>query len=190
MKLTSSFIGISLSMAFALSFLPVGGSLAQDHNVVSKLNIDGDTVVRFSFKPPNSNFIRPPVIFRVADAKSPNWNTAPIDHYGRSVYIPFATMRSLVNQLESDQAIWQLSAAPRPIEPYLELPIGEDLVVTIYASNGMATASIQPQRLCNILAQLNDVLEMKRAHWELEYFRRGCGCHVPGYKSDEYPNDR
>ena len=83
-----------------------------------------------------------------------------------------------------------LGHRPRSIEPYEELPIGEDLVVTIYASDGTATASIPSKEICKTLSRLNRVIEVERAHWEFEYFRRGCGCHVRGYKFGAYPNDR
>jgi len=190
MKSFLSFIRIPLSMICLLSFLSVSSSSAQDQNAVSSLKVDANTAVRFFFKPPNANYIRPALIFRVADEGSSNWNTAPIDHYGRSAYISLEEMRTLVHQLDSDGLLWRVSATNRSIEPFMELPIGENLMVTIYAPDGTATASISAKKICKSLSRLNNAIEMKRAHWELEYFRRGCGCQVPGYKSDAYPNDR
>jgi hypothetical protein len=190
MKLKWAFIRMPLLMIFVPSFLSAPNSSAQDQKAVSKLTIDGNTAVRFLFRRPNANYALPALIFRVADAGSPNWNAAPIDRYGRSAYISLSQMRSLIRQLDGDGIPWQVSSATESIEPFEKTPISENLLISIYAANGMATSTIPPKVFCKLLSQLNKVIEMKRAHWEFEYFRRGCGCQVPGYKSDAYLNDR
>lgn len=162
----------------------------QDQKAISQLTIDGNTVIRFLFMRPNANWVLPPVIFRVANTGSPNWNTAPVDQYGRSPYISLLEMRSLLRRLEGDHLRWQISSLANPIEPFEEIAPSENLFITVYASNGMTTSSISPNELCEILSQASETIELKRARWELEYFRRGCGCKVPGYKADEYPNGR
>ena len=189
-KRPSTSLRLRISTILLLSFLSLPSSLMQGQSAVSKLTIDGNAAVRFSFNRPNANYVLPALIFRVADVGSPNWNAAPIDQSGRSPYISLEEMRSLLRQLDNFGTHWRLSTTTRLLEPFEKLPVSENLLVTIYASNGMATANIPAKEICKILSRLNDLIEIKRAHWEFEYFRRGCGCQVPGYKSDEYPNDR
>jgi len=164
---------------------------AQDRKSVSKLTVDGNTAIRFNFQRPNANFVLPALIFRVAEVGTSNWDTAPIDRcYGRSAYIPIAEMRSLVQGLDEDRIFSKLSSTIEPIEPFEKTPISENAAVIIYASDGTATASIHPRRICRSLARLNNLIEGRRAHWEFEYFRLGCGCKVSGHNYDVYPNDR
>ena len=99
-------------------------------------------------------------------------------------------MRSIVQVLDKNRIFPQVSSTRHPIEPFENTPISENVMVTIYASDGTASATIHPKRICESLAQLNDLVEGKRAHWEFEYFRLGCGCKVPGHKYDAYPNNR
>jgi hypothetical protein len=163
---------------------------AQDRKTASKLTVDGNTAMRFNFQRPNANYVLPALIFRVAEVGTSNWDTAPIDRYGRSAYISVAEMRSLVHGLDKNRIFPQLSSTIEPIEPFEKTSISENVVVTIYASDGTATASIRPKEICESLARFNDLIEGRRAHWEFEYFRLGCGCKVPGHKYDAYPNDR
>jgi hypothetical protein len=178
-----------LSVVAALS-LAATILLAQNQRNVSKLTVDGNTAVRLLFRRPNANYVLPALIFRVADEDSSNWNTAPIDRYGRSAYISLAEMRSLVQGLEKNGIYPQVSSTKEPIVPFENTPISENVMVTIYASDGTASATIHPKRICQSLARLNDLIEGERAHWELEYFRLGCGCQVPDHKYDAYPNNR
>jgi hypothetical protein len=99
-------------------------------------------------------------------------------------------MKSLVRELEDSSLRWQVSSPASPIEPFETIYPNKNLFITIYASNEMATTGNSPSEFCEILSQVNETIELKRAHWEFEYFRRGCGCKVPGYKADEYPNER
>jgi hypothetical protein len=163
---------------------------AEDQKVVSKLPVDGNTAMRFLFRRPNANYVLPPLIFRVADVGSSNWNSAPIDRNGRSAFISLSEMRSLVRELNGNRNALQISSAVESIKPFEEMPISENVIVTIYFSNGTATANIHPREICNRLAQLNNLIEGRRAHWEFEYFRLGCGCKVPSHKYEAYPNDR
>ena len=110
MKSSSTFIKTLLSMILPFYFLSIPGSSAQVQNAVPKLTVDGNTAARFFFKPPNANFILPALIYRVADVGSPNWNTAPIDPYGRSAYISLSEMQSLVHHLDSDGILRKVSA--------------------------------------------------------------------------------
>jgi hypothetical protein len=174
----------------AALFLTANISHAQDQRPVSKLTVDGNTAIRFNFRRANANYVLPALIFRVTDAGSSNWDTAPIDRYGRSAFISVVEIRSLLQGLDKSRIFPQLSSTIEPIEPFEETPLSENLVVTIYASDGRATASILPKRICESLARLNDLIERKRAHWEFEYFRLGCGCKVSGHNYDAYPNDR
>jgi hypothetical protein len=190
MRAYSSIIRAQLSAMLLLLFFAVPSFAAPEGKIVPKLEVNGSVIVRFSFKPPNSNFVRPALIFRVADEGSANWNTAPIDRLGRSAYISIAEMKSLVQHLGSSRVSWRESEATHSIEPFEELPVSENVLVTIYASNGIATASIPAKDICGILSGLNSLIQIDRAHWEFEYFRRGCGCKVLGYKADKYPNDR
>lgn len=163
---------------------------AQDQKSVPKLHIDRDSAVRFLFRRSNSNYVLPALIFRVADVGSPRWNTAPIDRYGRSAFISLSEMRALVRELNGVGISPQVSSAIESIEPFEEMPISENVVVSIYSSDGTATWKIPPREICKDLARLNNLVEGQRPHWEFEYFRLGCGCKVPGHKYDAYPNDR
>jgi hypothetical protein len=187
-----------MAKALRLRYLPFVAALfltatflgAQDQNAVSKLAVDSTTLVRFLFRQPNANYVLPALIFRVAEVGDPRWGTAPIDAYGRSAYITIAEMQSLFQRLNRNRILLQLSAAGEQMQPFEKTSISENVVVTIYASNGTATANIHPGQICKSLAQLNDLIEGRRAHWEFEYFRLGCGCKVPDHKYDAYPNDR
>jgi hypothetical protein len=166
------------------------GAPTQDQKAVSKLTIDRNTATRFLFSRPNANYVLPALIFRVADVGSPNWNTAPIDRYGRSAYISLSEMRLLVRDLDRNRIFPQVSSTTESIEPFEKMPVGDDVVVTIYASDGTATSNIHPREICKSLARLSNLIEGGRPRWEFEYFRLGCGCKVPSHKYDEYPNDR
>jgi len=174
----------------AASFLVAIILHAQDRKAVWKLTVDGNTAMRFSFQRPNANYVLPALIFRVAEVGTSSWDTAPIDRFGRSAYIPIAEMRSLVQGLDKDRIFSKLSSTTEPIEPVEKTLISENVEVTIYASDGTATASIHPRRICRSLARLNDLIEGRRAHWEFVYFRLGCGCKVSGHNYDVSPNDR
>jgi hypothetical protein len=184
------FSKLSLLIICAFSFSPARNVPAQDQRTLSQLTIDSDTTARLLFGRLNANYVLPPLIFRVGDEGSPNLNTAPVDKFGRAPYISLLEMKSLVRQLEADRLVWKVSANKTPIEPFEKIWPDGNLSVTVYATNGMATSTISPKQFCKALSQLNDVITTKRAHWEFEYFRRGCSCIVPGYKSDAYPNDR
>jgi hypothetical protein len=190
MKSKALFVGLSLFMLIVLCRLFSIRASAQNLNGISGLTIDDNTVVRFLFRPPYANHILPALIFRVADEGSPNWNTAPIDQYGRSPYVSFSEMTSLGRKLENDHLKWQVSSSASSIEPFEKIAPSRNLFITIYSSNGMATSSLSPNEFCKILSDANETIESKRGHWEFEYFRRGCGCKVAGYKADAYPNNR
>lgn len=189
MRPKSLFVSLMLLMIFLCFFFPVRTS-TQNLKGIPGLTVSDETVVRFLFRRLNANYVLPPVIFRVADARSPNWNTAPVDKCGRAPYISPSEMKSLVRKLEDSNLRWQVSSPASPIEPFETIYPNKNLFITIYASNEMATTSISPSKFCKILSRVNETIELKRAHWEFEYFRRGCGCKVPGYRADEYPNDR
>ena len=190
MKSKALFIGLSLFALIVLCHLFSIRASAQNLDGISGLTIDDKTVVRFLFRRPNANYVLPALIFRVADEGNSNWNSAPVDQYGRSPYVSFSEMTSLVHRLENDHLKWQVSSAASPIEPFEKIAPSQNLFITIYSSNGMATSSLSPNEFCKILSEANETIESKRAHWEFEYFRRGSGCKVAGYKADAYPNDR
>ena len=167
MRPKSPFVSSTLLMIALCFFFPVR-TLAQNVKRIPGLSVSDKTVVRFLYRRLNANFVLPPVIFRVADAGSPNWNTAPVDKYGRSPYISFSEMKSLVRKLEDSNLRWQVSSPANPIEPFETIYPNKNLFITIYASNEMATASISPSKFCKILSQVNETIELKRAHWELE----------------------
>jgi hypothetical protein len=189
MKNKSLIVSLTLLMDVLCLFFPVR-TYAQNPKGIPGLTVSDKTVVRFLFSRLNANYVLPPVIFRVADAGSPNWNTAPVDEYGRAPYISLSEMRSLVRKLEDSNLRWQVASPASPIEPFETIAPNKNLFITVYDSNEMAITRISPSMFCEILSQVNETIELKRAHWEFEYFRRGCGCKVPGYRADEYPNDR
>lgn len=169
--------------------LPIKSS-AKSPKGISGLEVNDRTAVRFLLRRPNANYVLPPLIFRVAGAGNSDLNTAPIDQRGRSPYISLQEMKRLVRSLEEDHLLWQISSPAASIEPFEEIVPNPNLFITIYSEKGMATSSISPNAFCRILSRANQTIEVKRAHWEFEYFRRGCGCKVPGYKGNEYPNAR
>jgi len=187
MRPKSLFVSLTLLMIVLCFFFRTS---AQNLKGIPGLAVSDKTVVRFLYSRLNANYVLPPVTFRVSAAGSTNWNTAPIDEYGRSPSISLSEMGSLVRKLADSNLRWQVSSRASPIEPFETIAPNKNLSVTIYASNEMATTSISPSEFCKILSQVNETIELKRAHWEFEYFRRGCGCKVPGYKADEYPNER
>jgi hypothetical protein len=190
MKLGSVFIRMARLIMLVISLVPVLSASAQNQGRISKLTIDDTISVRFLYRRLNANYVLPALIFRVANVGSPNWGTAPINQYGRTPYVSSVEMQSLVRQLKTAHTLWRVSSTKEPIEPFETIGPSENLVVTIYAANGVATSSIPPKDRCKYLSQLNKIIEMKRAHWEFEYFRQGCDCHVPGYRADAYPNNR
>ena len=139
---------------------------AQDQKTVSKQTIDSNTAIRFLFRRPNANYVLPALIFRVAESGSSNWDTAPIDRYGRSAYISLAELLSLVQGLDKTRIFPKVSSTIEPIEPFENTPISENVVVTIFASSRTASAIIRPNRICVSLSLLNDLIEGRRAHWE------------------------
>lgn len=189
MRHKSLFVSLTLFTIVLCFFFPVRTS-AQNLKKTPGLTVNDKTVVRFLYRRLNTNYVLPPVIFRVADAGGPNWNTAPIDEYGRSPNISLSEMKSLVHKLEDSNLRWQAGSPASPIEPFETIAPNKNLFITIYASDEMAATSISPSEFCGILSQVNETIKLKRAHWEFEYFRSGCGCKVPGYKADEYPNER
>ena len=185
----SLFVSLTLLMIVLYFLFPVS-TAAQNLAGIPGLTVSDKLVARFQYMRLNATYVLPPVIFRVADPGSPNWNTAPVDEHGRSPYISLLEMKSLVRKLEDSNLRWQVSSPASPIEPFETVYPNKNLFITLYASNEMATASVSPSEFCNILSRVDETIGLKRAHWELEYFRQGCGCKVPGYKADEYPNNR
>lgn len=189
MRPKSVFVSLTPLMIALCFFFPDRAS-AQSLQGIANMTVSDKTVVRFLYRRLDANYVLPPVIFRVVDAGSPNWNTAPIDQYGRSPNISLLEMKSLVRKLEDSSLRWQMLSPASQIQPFETIYPNKNLFITIYASNEMATTSVSPSRFCKILSQVNEAIELKRAHWEFEYFRQGCGCKVPGYKADKYPNER
>lgn len=154
MNLKSLFIKLHPAVLSVLCLLFPASTSAQHRDDLAGLTVDDKIVIRFLFTRLQANYVLPPVIFRVAEPGSSNWNTAPVDQYGRSPYISLANMKSLVHVLENNHLSWQ-SVLTEPLEPFENIYPNKDLLISVYASNGMATASVSPKQICRILAQAN-----------------------------------
>jgi len=188
-KLTIGIYRVRAQLLFLLVLLigtPSGLAQADDQGGLSNLTIDGGIAIRFFFQPPNADFSRPALIFRVASEGDPNWNSAPIDRQGRSAYISIVEMKELIKLLQATDIKWHGSSQHEQIVPFMTLPEARDMTVTAFAPNGTASATIPPKRICEVLAKLSQGITTARAHWEFGFFRRMYHCKVPDFNPYAY----
>jgi hypothetical protein len=172
-----------------LLWTSLGAAQAQNESGLSGLTVDRTVAVRFFFQLPNSDFSRPALIFRVASENDPNWNSAPIDRQGRSAYISLDEMKELLRLLQGTGIQWRVSKEREEITPFMKLlQPTEDMMVTVFAANGTASASIPSKNLCATLAKLDPAIKTPRASWEYAFFRRMYRCKVPKIDDDAYPD--
>jgi len=185
----------ALTQIFFLSLFVLGVSLGvaqtQNKNNLSVLRIDESIAVRFYFQPPNSDFPRPPLIFRVAHEDDPNWNTGPISEQGRFVYISMDEMREFLSLLRNRNTniMWSISKERQEMQSYMKLqqPI-INMMITVFAANGTASGSVPSKRLCTTLSKFDTAIKTPRAKWEFTLFRRMYRCKVPQIDDYAYPD--
>jgi hypothetical protein len=153
-----------------------------------RLACNESTIIRFFLQSPNSDFLRPPIVLRVAKKGSSELMTAPINVEGRSAYVTVEEMREIMNSLQTLDVSWSTSKARESVIPYIKMPRSDDMLITVFSSDGTAKASIPPGRICEVLAKMNAGISSHRAHWQFGYFRGMCSCKVPGFNWEEYPD--
>lgn len=162
---------------------------AHDGSSLSGLTIDGSIAVRFFFQPPNADSSRPALIFRVARENDPNWNSAPIDRQGRSAFVSLDEMKELFRLLQGTSIHWRVSREREEMLPFMKLlQPTKDMMVTVFATNGTASASISSKNLCATLTRLDPAIKTPRATWEFALFRRMYQCKIPEFDVNAYPD--
>ena len=165
------------------------GAQAQDESSLSGLTIDGSIAVRFFFQPANADSSRPALIFRVARKNDSNSNSAPIDRQGRSAFVSLDEMKELLGLLQGTSIHWRVSREREEMLPFMKLlQPTKDMIVTVFATNGTASASIPSKSLCAILTKLDPAIKTPRASWEFALFRRMYHCKVPEFDVSAYPD--
>jgi hypothetical protein len=145
--------------------------------------------VRFFFQPANTDSSRPALIFRVARKNDPNWNSAPIDRQGRSAFVLLDEMKELFGLLQGTSIHWRVSREREEMLPFMKLlQPTKDMIVTVFATNGTASASIPSKSLCAILTKLDPAIKTPRASWEFALFRRMYHCKIPEFDVSAYPD--
>jgi hypothetical protein len=150
------------------------------------------TVVRFFYQPAGGDYFHFPLVFRAVKEGDPQLNTAPMQEEGRTAYISLLEMRELVQTLAKMDLAWKESDAVEPLGPFKKLMragIGLNAMeVFVGCSKATARAPIAPKRICETVAPLDSAFRSPRAVWELQLFRLGYDCKVPGFKEDAYPD--
>jgi hypothetical protein len=146
-----------------------------------------NTVVMFFYLPANS-YLHPALIFRVAKPGSTLLNTAPITNRGgRTPYISIEEMQNLIGLLAHSDLSWRKSKqVETPRAPSFSETTGK-LEIKVFSSDGTALSLSNPDNLCQTLAPLDTALKQPRARWELQLFRVGYHCPVPGFNRSAYP---
>jgi hypothetical protein len=150
--------------------------------------VDEHMVVRFFYQPAGEYF-HFPLVFRVVEEGDPLLNTAPMREEGRTAYISLSEMRELVQRLIQTDLAWRESDAVEALGSFKKLdPVGIGLEIFVGCSNGTARTTIAPRKICETLTPLDTALKSPRAVWELQLFRLGYDCKVPGFDRDAYPD--
>lgn len=146
-----------------------------------------DSVLQFFFQPLDGRYFHVPLLFRVVNKSDPRWNTAPLLDIGRTAYISLSEMHELMTRLAQLPLQWDESAKIENLEPYKIIPLGPRMRIKILSVNGTANSSINPDNICETLAQLDDTIKTPRALWEFQLFRMKYDCRVPNFNPDAYP---
>jgi hypothetical protein len=167
-------------LGFLLMFRQVHGEETLE------VHVDESTIIRFFYLPVDS-YLHPALAFRVAPENDARFGTAPIDYVGRTPYVSLSEMRNLVSAIGDLSLSWQTS--PKPEVPKLIDPrkMPDKMEIEIFSSRGTDRALVDPTRLCETLAPLDEALNQRRARWEFELFRVDYGCKVPGFDRSAFP---
>lgn len=147
-----------------------------------------DSVVRFFYQPTSGEYFHAALIVRVVEENDSRWNTAPLFDVGRTAYVSLADMRQLIANLAHLSLRWDESAKIESLETYKNIHSYGGMSIKVLSANGTAKATIDPVKICETLAPLDDSLLTPRALWELQHFRLQYHCRVPNFNPTAYPD--
>jgi hypothetical protein len=150
--------------------------------------VDSSTVIRLFFQPPAGNYFHVPLVFRVVDEGDLKANTAPISSEGRTAYISLSEMRRFLKRMNVKNLHWQESKSVETVEPSFSLPVIDQMVITVFSSNGTARAYVMANRVCQTLAPFSSIIVTPRARWEFKSFQTMYFCNVTGFDRNAYPD--
>jgi hypothetical protein len=162
-----------------------GHAVSQGHALT--LPADKDSVVRFFCQPPESNYFHVALLFRVVEKNDPRSNTAPVSDVGRTAYVSLSEMRQLITSLSAAHLSWDESTKVEALETYKTIHSYGGMGIKVLSANGTAKAAIEPKKICETLAPLDDALQTPRALWEFQFFRSQYNCRVPNFNPNAYP---
>jgi hypothetical protein len=143
--------------------------------------------VRFFYQPSESEYFHVALLFRVVEKNDPRLNTAPVFDVGRTAYISLSEMQQLMTSLSRFSLHWDESAKVEKLETYKTIHSYHGLGIKVLSANGTAKATIEPDKICETLAPLDDALRAPRALWEFQLFRSQYRCRVPDFNPNAYP---
>jgi len=150
------------------------------------LSADKDSVVRFYCQPPDGEYFHVALLFRVVEKNDPRWNTAPVSDVGRTAYVSFSEMRQLITALSVAHLSWHESTKVEGLETYKTVYSYRCMAVKVLSANGMAKATIEPDKICETLTHLDPAVQTPRALWEFQFFRTQYRCRVPKFNPNAY----
>jgi hypothetical protein len=148
---------------------------------------DEGTAVRF-FYHDEENYFHFPLIVRPVASGDPRLGTAPMVSEGRTAYISMEEMQQLLKRLMLLDLSWQVSKKTEVLGSYKRLYRSDRMGIVIVCSKGTARANLDPKKICDTLATLDEDIKTPRALWEFQLFRTGYSCSVPGFDYHAYPD--
>ena len=178
---------VCLLLLATLTSAPSASSQAARQIHALTLPTGKDSVVRFFCQPPDGEYFHVALLFRVVEKKDPRWNTAPVFDEGRTAHISVSEMRQLITALSAAHLSWDESTKVEGLETYKTIHSYGGMSIKVLSANGTAKATIEPKKICETLAPLDDALQTPRALWELQLFRSQYHCRVPNFNPNAYP---
>jgi hypothetical protein len=153
-------------------------------------SIDGTGTIRFFWtERPFIETSYPPLAFVAVDDRDTRIGTAPMSHYGRTIYISKNEMRQMEGEMAHLPLSWCLSKKVTGLEQFSISLKTLPPDIKIWFSNGTATALLRDDQFCGTIASLDSTIKTPRALWELQYFRIQFSCEIPvSFRSDAYPD--
>lgn len=170
-----------------LMIAPWGSGQTERQGHALTLPAGKDSVVRFFCQPPDGEYFHVALLFRVVEKKDPQWNTAPVFDEGRTAYISVLEMRQLTTALSAAHLSWSESTKVETLETYKTIHSDGGMGIKVLSPNGTAKATIEPKKICETLAPLDDAFQTPRALWEFQLFRSQYHCRVPNFNPNAYP---
>ncbi len=159
---------------------------ATDTGQVLQYSVDTDTGVRFFDQPADGDYFHYPLVFRAVDEHDTRINKAPMAPEGRMVYVSFAEMQDLLQDLARSRLSWQRSKQVEEFGPSRKLEITGTMVITVISTKGTFKASLEPKKICETFEPLDSALKTPRALWEFQGFRVNYGCKVRNFIYNAY----